>query len=293
LGLVADTEFSVDRGFYDAPFQVEITAATPGARIRYTLDGTAPTATSGLAYQGPIDIATTTMLRAVAYLPGYLSSNVDTQTYIFLQDVIGQDGTGLAPTANWGHAGPDYEVDPQIVNDPRYADTIIDDLKSIPTISLVMDWNDWFGTRGQGIYVQGTGSPRAVSAELIHPDGTDGFQIDASVQIQGGTSTNRWKSDKLSMRLKFTEEYGPTKLEYPLFGEAFPGAVDQFDTIILDAVLNYSWIHEFSPEQRNNAKYIQDQYVADLQNSVGGNRPARDLRPSVPQRPLLGHVLRA
>ena len=147
LGIVGDTSFSVDRGFYDAPFQVAITSDTPGAVIRYTIDGSAPTAASGQVYSAPIDVTTTTTLRAAAYRPGFLPSNVDTQTYIFLADVIRQDGAGL-PT-NWGHAGPDYAMDQEIVNDPRYSGTIIDDLKSIPTLSLVLDLNDWFGPGGQ------------------------------------------------------------------------------------------------------------------------------------------------
>ncbi len=268
LGRVGDTSFSVDRGFYDAPLQVEITTSTAGAEIRYTLDGTEPSATTGSIYTDPIDILTTTTLRAAAYLPGYLSTNVDTHTYIFLADVLQQTGAGL-PT-NWGHAGPDYDVDPDIVNDPAYSATIQDDLKSIPTISLVMDEDDWFGTDGQGIYIQGTGSERAVSTELIQGDGSAGFQINAAVQIQGGSSTNRWKNDKLSMRLKFKEPYGPTKLDFPLFGA---DAETKFDTIILDAVLNYSWLHNFSESQRDNAKYIQDQFMADLQNEMGGAAP--------------------
>ena len=39
---VKDARFSVDRGFFSAPFQVEITTETPGAVIRYTRDGSGP-----------------------------------------------------------------------------------------------------------------------------------------------------------------------------------------------------------------------------------------------------------
>ena len=38
-GLVADVQFSVPRGFYNAPFALQLTTATPGAVIYYTLDG--------------------------------------------------------------------------------------------------------------------------------------------------------------------------------------------------------------------------------------------------------------
>ena len=78
MGLVADTQFSVDRGFYDAPFEVEITSDTPGAEIHYTTDGSEPTATTGSVYAGPITINRTTTLRAAAYKPGYISTNIDT-----------------------------------------------------------------------------------------------------------------------------------------------------------------------------------------------------------------------
>ncbi|HEY2760641.1 MAG TPA: chitobiase/beta-hexosaminidase C-terminal domain-containing protein, partial [Pirellulales bacterium] len=94
LGFVADTHFSVDRGFYSAPFDVAITTATAGAQIRYTLDGSAPTATTGLVYPGPIHITTTTNLRAAAFKAGYTPTDVDTETYVFLDDVIHQTGAG-------------------------------------------------------------------------------------------------------------------------------------------------------------------------------------------------------
>lgn len=52
--------------------------------------------------------------------------------------------------------------------------------------------------------------------------------------IVGGSSSsssspNRWKMDKLSMRLKFRGEYGPSKLRYPVFGDR---ATDEFDTLV-------------------------------------------------------------
>ncbi len=278
IGVVEDTTFSVDRGFFYEPFQVQITSDTPDAQIRYTTDGSAPTATTGFVYSGPIDITSTTTLRAAAYKPGLLATNVDTQSYIFLDDVLqqseafGKDGSGLPPFPDWGHAGGsgDWEVDPEIVNHPDIDNRLsTSDLRSVPTLSLVLPWEDMFGGGGQGIYIQGEDVERAVSVEQILPDGSTGFQIDASVEIVGGSSTNRWKSDKLSMRLKFTEEFGPTKLNVPIFG---PEAADSFDTIVLDATLNFSWTHP-DTGQTDFAKFIQDQHVANLQQALGGEAP--------------------
>ena len=40
-------QFSTDRGFFDAPLDVIISTDTPGAEIRYTMDGTPPSESNG------------------------------------------------------------------------------------------------------------------------------------------------------------------------------------------------------------------------------------------------------
>lgn len=285
LGFVADTKFDGietepgvfhEAGYYGAPFHVALSTATPDAEIRYTTNGSPPTASTGTVYTAPILISNTTTLRVAAFKPGFQATDVDTQTYIFASGVLQQSGLGLPPTASWGHLGPDWAVDPDIVNAANAADRFTaNDLLAVPTISLAMNWNDMFGTGGQGIYIAGAGSERAASIELIQNDGTEGFSINGSVEIQGGTSDDRWKDDKLSMQLKFKQPYGPTKLNYDLFGDTPSGddATESFDTLILDGVLNWSWVHTTDANQRANAKYIQDQFMADLQNAAGGFAP--------------------
>lgn len=270
-GLVADTKFSHDRGFYDAPFSVLITTRTEGATIRYTVDGSRPDETHGQTYRGPVSISGTTCLRAMAFKPGLLSTDVDTQTYIFLADVIRQTGAGLPDT--WGHKGADYEMDPMVVN--AYAGTIQDDLKSVSTVSLVTDSDSWF-SRTEGIYANPDWedryeeeAERDVSVEFFDPaDGSGQFQIDAVVRIAGGSSTGGWKSDKLSMRLKFQEPQGPTRLKFPLFEEE--EAADRFDTLVLDARLNNAWNYGNNDSQRRKAQYTRDQFTSDIQNALGG-----------------------
>jgi len=269
--VVADTKFSHDRGFYDAPFSVSVTTETEGAIIRYTTDGSAPGETHGRIYHRPVNISTTTTLRAMAFKPGWLSTNADTQTYIFLADVIRQTGAGFADT--WGHKGADYEMDPLVVS--AYAGTIEDDLKSVPTVSLVTSADNWF-SKTEGIYANPDWedryeeeAERPVSVEFFDALGAVGqFQIDAVVRIAGGSSTGGWKSDKLSMRLKFREPYGPTKLNFPLFAE---GAADRFDTLVLDARLNNAWNYGRNDTQRRRAQYTRDQFASDIQNALGGS----------------------
>ena len=281
LGFVAETTTSQTRGFFIEPMAVEITTATPGATLVYTTDGSSPSPSHGTKVSpsddqsipvATVPIETTTTLRVMAFREDWLATTVTTQTYLYLEDVLQQDGDGLPDT--WGHAGADYAIDPDVVNHPRYRDEIIDDFKVIPTLSLVTELDNWFSaTRRQGIYPSGQSSPRPVSAELLLADGSEGFQVDGSVEIQGGSSTNRWKSDKLSMQLKFKREFGDAKLEYPLFGDA---ATDQFDTLILDARLNQAWHYGGGVEptvQRARTQFTRDQYAADLQNLLGGRGP--------------------
>ena len=291
LGFVGDTHFSVDRGFYDAPFQLAITSNTPGAQIYYTLNGSAPAAGVGSLCSGPITVTTTTTLRAIATKPGHVPSNVDTVTYVFLDDVIQQsDAYVTQPFTFWGHDKedadllnnePDWAVDPDVVNDPVYAASIKNDLKAIPSMSLVMDWNDLFngnvtpGTNNtQGIYILGKGFERYSHVEYFNATGTDQWHTDAAVEMQGHSSTTRWNSDKMSFELKFKFPYGSTKLEHPIFAGTPDGAnaATRFDSLILDAMYNYTWIHA-NHRQAAVARFVTDQVVADLQNLAGGRAP--------------------
>ncbi len=59
---------------------VTLATTTPGASIRYTLDGTTPTAASTL-YTGPIAVTQNTTIKAIAIAAGYTNSPVSTGSY--------------------------------------------------------------------------------------------------------------------------------------------------------------------------------------------------------------------
>ncbi|MGB2822319.1 MAG: CotH kinase family protein, partial [Phycisphaerae bacterium] len=262
LGMVEDTKFSLDRGFFDAAFDLEITTETPGAEIRYTTNGSAPTATTGTRYTAPVHIDKTTIIRAAAYKPGYLSTDVDCQTYIFLDQIIDQPSNPAGFPTSWISTSADYEMDPDIVNNATFRATLKDDLLSIPTMSLVMDINDLFGS--SGIYsnstAQGVSWERPASLEYFVPDGTEEFQINCGMRMYGGVGRNA-SFKKHSFRAMFKGIYGPTKLRYALFGE---DATDSFDTLILRSNFNDAWVWGGA-----NVQFIRDEFAARLQLALG------------------------
>ena len=271
-GFVHDTKFDTDRGFYDAPFEVRISCTTMDAKIRYTVDGSKPTPKHGIIYRRPIPITTTTTLRAMAYRSGLRESNVDTHTYLFAKDIIRQPARPKGFPSTWNGHPADYEMDPEVVNHLTYKGRVASALKAIPSLSLVLNQDDFFKT-GQGIYPRGENVEKATSVELIYPDTGNSTQADGSVQIVGGSSTGRWKVDKLSMRLKFTSQYGDASFRHPLFGD---GTMNRFDTLVVDARLNQVWSYGggASPsDQRRRGQNVRDQFVADLQNQMGGHAP--------------------
>lgn len=72
--------FSLPGGFYEEAIALEIMVDHPEAEIRYTLDGSPPSALSP-RYSDPIIINRTTLVRAAVYQDNHLSHSPTTQTY--------------------------------------------------------------------------------------------------------------------------------------------------------------------------------------------------------------------
>src|SRR5258705_3874816 len=70
---VATPTFNPPGGSYATAQSVTLATTTAGASIRYTLDGSTPTATSTL-YTGPIGISTTTTVKAIGIASGLANS---------------------------------------------------------------------------------------------------------------------------------------------------------------------------------------------------------------------------
>lgn len=271
-GFVIDTSFDVDRGHFTAPFNLTITSPTTNAEIYYTTDGTNPNPTNGTLFTGPLTISATTVLRAAAFRDNFFPTDTDTQSYIFLNDIITQGNTPPNTTTLWAGRIADYEMDPDIVTSPAYSTDIIPALQEFATLSLTLDPDDFYGP--QGIYQnpesEGSAWERPVSAELISHDGSEsGFQIDAGIRIQGGSSRNP-DTPKHSLSLRFRNIYGAGTLDYPLFRDSPDGrnAVERFDTLQLRSNYNHGFSHRHF-WQTDKAQYNRDQFANDTFMALG------------------------
>ena len=290
---VEEVSFSVKRGFYNSSQTVTITTTTPGAAIIYTVDGSEPTGTelaavngtrvpaanSGVAPVANVLISATTCLRARAVKSGLGSTDVETHTYIFPSLVLGQNDSYVTlPYTNWGHdkgdanttqaeAGEaDWSMDSRVTGHSNPEDQCVaNDLKEIPTISVVMKWEDMFGA--SGIYIAGEGIQKQASFEIVNPTGDPvdpnggSKQGAGTVHIFGGTSTSRWKTDKLSMRFNFWRD-----IETGVLGDSGRG---ECNTLVLDARLNQVWTHSQDSTQRIRGDYVRDVVMSDFENAIG------------------------
>jgi hypothetical protein len=278
-GKVAAPTADPPRGFFDTPTTVTLACATAGATLVYTLDGTAPTLENGTAVPAadtgslatvtlPVD--TTAIVRAAAFRDDWAPSDVVTDTYLFLADVVRQPAAPAGLPTTWdgiseAPVSADYEMDPDVVDDPAYTADLLAGLREIPTLSIVMDPADLFGD--DGIYTnsaeRGDGWERPASVELLLPDGSTGFAETCGIRIHGWGWRYHSSTKKHSFRLGFSGAYGASKLDYPLFPDA---PITRFDNIVLRAGGSKTWLDFRDPAQ---AQYLHDAFARDTARDMG------------------------
>ncbi len=278
-GIVEAPSADVGRGLFDQPFQLELSCSTPGATIIYTTDGKAPEPGAGVevppASQGEtasttISIDTTTVLRAAAFRDGWGDSSMVAHSYLFPADIIRQPAAPPGLPTTWdgmsqAAIAADYEMDPEVVEDPAYTDDLLAGLRAIPTLSIVMDPDDlWSAEDGIYIHTQQRGDAweRTASIEIIEPDGTS-FQTHTGLRVHGYGWRAHSNTKKHSFRMEFSPEHGPRKLDYPLFPDA---PIDSFDSIVLRSQGSRGWQDFRDPEQ---SQYLRDAFARDTARDMG------------------------
>ncbi len=290
LGDPMQVIFSVDRGFYDAPFELQIYTERPDTTLHWTLDGSDPRSSHSVfsaanpasltvdpASDEGRDIAPGVVLRAYATREAGSPSLVATASYLFPQQVCALSPHDEPPGPAWPEPyytdyyldedqSIDYGMDPRVCDDPAYADLMVDALTDIPSISIVTELAHLFDAE-TGIYMNamehGLEWERPCSLELLDPADEAELQEDAGLRIRGGWS--RWNSNpKHAFRLFFRSDYGAAKLEFPLFDDE---GAQEFDGFDLRTSQNYSWSFKSDTGRENTMN--RDVFSRDAQRDLG------------------------
>ena len=280
----AQPKFSQPHGLYESgTLKVSITGSSEGADIRYTTDGSEPTAASN-KYSATLTISKTTLLRAVEVIGDSLSP-VATVSYIFIPSVLNQPNNPEGYPKEWGNytqiwgtAVADYEMDPEMTKDTKLRPKMIEGLKQLPILSIVSDKDNFFSHENDeergGIYIftgppvgdnTGHGWTRPASVELFGGPQKHDLSTTCGVRLHGGHGRLAEKNPKHSFRLVFKDEYGPKTLKYPLFGKDEPS---KFDQLVLRCHFGNAWQH-WSEGNREKAQYTRDVWARRMQRRMG------------------------
>ena len=254
--------FSRERGFYDASFNLTLSATVPGSVIRYTTNGARPSANSGTVYSAPITISPDSrgsdrgsrIIRAIAVHASAAVQPAVTHTYLFINGVNSPARDGVV-----GQPG----FHSSIVNHASYSGLMDDALLAQPAVSIV------------GGLPNNSESERSV--EFFTPDGSEpGFHINCGVKAVGGHSIG---SPKNNFRLYFRGQYSTSKLHYDLFKDHpySTGAADVFNRLNLRSGSHDSFFWLASPgnppnsggPQKGDAQYLRNRWIGDMQFAMG------------------------
>ena len=284
-GVVGRVSASLTPGFYDTAQSVSLSTPTFGATIRYTTDGSTPSASNGSTYSGPITVDGTTTLRAVGVKSGSLSVADRTFSYFFVDDIVNQSNDGTRPSNIYPEVGGDldqefdYGFDPDVflADGERLGlagsaaieagrEVVKDALLAIPSWSITTDVGNLFD-EATGIYTNasedGNAWERAASVEQLNPDGSEGFQVNAGLRIRGASSRAD-SNPKHSFKLFFRGEYGDSTLDYDVFKDT-PGTATSFERIDLRTAQNYSWSKDGDPDN----VFVTDIFSRQNQQALG------------------------
>ena len=197
-GIAPPPDFSEPGGFYSNALALGLTATQQNAEIRYTLDGSIPDSSAPL-YDAPIDINSTTVIRARTFLGTALPSNISTATFLVGEDI---DITTVSLVTE-----PDNFWD----QDSGIYATGLNAGPNFPFFGANF-WEDW---------------ERPIHMEIFEADGSPALAMDAGVKIFGGWS--RGHAQK-SLSIFARGEYGSNEIPYRIFAGK---DIDSFQSIVL------------------------------------------------------------
>ena len=276
--------YSEPHGYKTEPFDLVLSCSDPTAAIYYTLDGSSPTTASTL-YTGAIHIDKTTVIRAAVPVENTILQFDTSATYIFLDDVLAQARTNVAPASAVGFPNDNavnnqemlYGMEQSIVTGSDRDRLLRGFTNTIATLSIVVDPSNLFNS-ATGIYVNPRGEgetwERQIMLEGFDPTGVGAdFAQPAGLRLRGGNSRNTGKP-KHSLRFFFRSSYGESSLAAKMFvgeplslnGEGkMKEEIGEYDKLDLRTSQNLSWANENS----GNDTFVTEVFSRDSQRDLG------------------------
>ena len=198
LGIADEPLFSISSGFYSGSQQLVLTKSSQNADLRYTVDGSVPTATS-LEYTAPILISETSVVRAIIFETNKLPSRVVTNTF-FIAETFQLPVISIStdPANLWDEETGIYVMGPGAEPDfPHYGANF---------------WQDW---------------EIPVHFEFFEENKTSAFNLDCGVKIYGG-----WMRGlpQKSLAIFARPRYGYNEINYQIFPDL---ELETFQSIVL------------------------------------------------------------
>lgn len=280
-GRVAEPTFSEPGGFYLSGRTITMSCATPGAVIRYTLDGSEPTETNGVVGSSVL-ITASSGVRARAFVSGMIASKVATRSYLINEPVGRQSVPALCLVGDQqrslyrpfgvmaisGGAQTNFVGPAPTGNNGMWTQTGA-------TPGTAVDLNAYNNVVHRGRFTE-----KPVNMEILRADGTPGPNIEFGLRVSGSNharpryrlaNQNRapgaspapndgaWHqtdfTQKPSFNFFFRNDFGGDPLEWPLFPD-YP--VNAFHDVRVRAGKN-------DPSN----PFIEDEYMRRLFISTG------------------------
>jgi len=188
--------FTLEAGIYSQSQTVSLTSAQAGSTIHYTLDGNEPDENSPV-YTTPLHLNQTTVVRARCTGSGLAAGPIATNTYIIgRQPDLAVISLTTPPDNLWDADSGIYVLGPNASTElPYYGANF---------------WQDW---------------EKPAHVEFFEPEGIQGFELDAGLQIFGGWS--RAGAQK-PLAIFARGKYGTSEIDYPIFPDLAVGKYEAF-----------------------------------------------------------------
>ncbi len=204
--VVAPPEFSVGGGFHDVPVELRLTTREPGGVVRFTTDGSEPTAQSQVV-EAPWTVSRTLVVRAVTYDgDGRRSEETARTFFIGVRHELPVVSLAADPALFEFENGYLFGMGSRVLNSRG------DVLGTYP-FSASNAWQD---------------REAEVHLELFEPDGRTGLRQRAGLKVFGGWGSRGYPQKSVALFAR--KQYGAGKFEHDIF----PGSgVGAFESLVL------------------------------------------------------------